>query len=205
MAKRLRIAIVILALAVCAVAGWLIGQPAGTARHHAGLSAPVSGTVPAARPAGSASRSQQLKPVRAVTFDPFGSSGQNSRLARLAIDASPGTAWHTDWYTSARFGNLKPGTGLLIDMGRAVTITSARISLGRTVGANFQLRVGATRASLAGLHTVAHVTGAGGQVHLRLAKPAHGRYVLVWFTRLPHNAAGTFEARVYNVELEGTR
>jgi hypothetical protein len=29
--------------------------------------------------------------------------------------------------------------------------------------------------------------------------------VLVWFTRLPHNAAGTFEARVYNVELEGTR
>jgi hypothetical protein len=25
--------------------------------------------------------------------------------------------WHADWYTTARFGNLYPGTGLLVDMG----------------------------------------------------------------------------------------
>jgi len=40
-------------------------------------------------------------------------------------------------------------------------------------------------------------------VHLRLARPAHGRYVLIWFTRLPRNPGGTFQARVYNVRLTG--
>ena len=43
--------------------------------------------------------------------------------AYRAIDASRATAWRTDWYTTARFGNLYPGTGLLLDMGHPVTIT----------------------------------------------------------------------------------
>ncbi len=200
-AKPLRVAIVILVLAVCALAGWLIGQPGGAARHHA---ARYARSAPASVPAGPTSHVQILTPVGAVTFDPYG-NGQNPQQAPLAIDASPATAWHTDWYTTAKFGNLKPGTGLLIDMGRAVTITNARISLGRAAGADFQLRVGTTRGSLASLHRVARVTDASGNVRLRLAKPAHGRYVLIWFTRLPHTASGTFEASVYNVRLAGLR
>ena len=200
-AKPLRVVIVILVLAVCALSGWLIGQPGSAARHHPARHA---SSAPASVPAGPTSHIQSLTPVRAATFDPYG-SGQDSQLARLAIDASPSTAWHTDWYTTAKFGNLKPGTGLLIDMGREVTITSARINLGRAAGADLQLRVGATRASLASLHRVARVTDASGKVRLRLAKPARGRYVLIWFTTLPHNASGTFEASVYNVRLAGLR
>jgi hypothetical protein len=38
---------------------------------------------------------------------------------------------------------------------------------------------------------------------MRLATPAHGRYVLIWFTRLPPDPAGTFQASVYNLRLEG--
>jgi hypothetical protein len=33
--------------------------------------------------------------------------------------------------------------------------------------------------------TVASAASAGGRIRLRLATPAHGRYVLIWFTRLP--------------------
>jgi hypothetical protein len=40
-------------------------------------------------------------------------------------------------------------------------------------------------------------------VRLRLATPAHGRYVLIWFTRLPLTPGGNFEARVFDVRLEG--
>jgi hypothetical protein len=40
-------------------------------------------------------------------------------------------------------------------------------------------------------------------VRLRLATPAHGRYVLVWFTRLPQDQAGTFQAGVYHVSPQG--
>jgi hypothetical protein len=51
--------------------------------------------------------------------------------------------------------------------------------------------------------TVASAASAGGRVRLRLATPAHGRYVLIWFTRLPADPAGTFQASVHNLRLEG--
>jgi hypothetical protein len=86
---------------------------------------------------------QTLTPVSAAAFGPGGGQGDNPQLAHLAIDGNRTTGWHTDWYTSARFGNLHPGTGLLLNMGRTVTISSVRINLGRVSGASFQLRVGA--------------------------------------------------------------
>lgn len=192
-AKPVRAALAILLLIVSVLAGWLLGHH-GTSPHSA---------APATGPSATVTHSRVLRPVSATGFDPYG-SGQNAQLARLAIDGRPATAWHTEWYTTAKFGNLKPGTGLLIDMGRLVTITSARIMLGSSAGADFQLRVGSS-ASLARLRTVAHADGAGGQVNLRLAAPARGRYVLIWFTQLPPDGSGSFEASVYNVRLEGRR
>jgi hypothetical protein len=40
-------------------------------------------------------------------------------------------------------------------------------------------------------------------VYLRLTKPAHGRYVLIWFTSLPPDPAGSFQVSVYDLQLEG--
>src|SRR5215469_9868635 len=131
-----------------------------------------------------------------------GRPGRQQRPRALAIDANPATAWHTDWYATARFGNLYPGTGLLVDMGRPAAITAARITLGQARGAGLQLRVGAAP-TLADLPPVAHQANASGVVRFRLTTPAHGRYVLVWFTRLPPDPAGTFQAHVYNLRLEG--
>ena len=144
-----------------------------------------------------------LTPASAAAFGPSGAGqGDNSDLAHLAIDAHPATAWHTDWYTSAHFGNLYPGTGLLVDMGLPVTITAARITLGNGHGDGLELRVGATPA-LADLPPAAHVANAGGVVRLRLPTPAHGRYVLIWFTSPPPGPVGTFQASVYDLQLEG--
>jgi hypothetical protein len=87
-------------------------------------------------------------------------------------------------------------------MGRPVTITAATITLGRAHGASFQLRVGGAPA-LASLRPVARAAGAGGVVRLRLTGPARGRYVLLWFTRLPPGRSGTFQATVYGLHLQG--
>jgi Helix-turn-helix domain len=157
-------------------------------------------TAPAAPPAAPV---RALAPVGATAFGVSGpGQGDNPQDARLAIDGSSATAWRTDWYTTARFGNLYPGTGLLLRMGRPVTVTAARIGLGRIPGASLQLRVGAAPV-LAALRPVAHAADVGGVVHLRLTSRAHGRYVLIWFTRLPQNPDGTFQASVYNVHLVG--
>jgi hypothetical protein len=172
----------------------------GPAARSATTPAHPATSPPAAPPAVPV---RALAPVGATAFGVSGpGQGDNPGTARLAIDGRPTTAWRTDWYTSARFGNLYPGTGLLLHMGRPVTITAARISLGRTPGASLQLRVGA-KPVLAALRPVAHATDVGGVVQLRLASPAHGRYVLIWFTRLPPKPDGTFQASVYNVRLFG--
>ena len=156
------------------------------------------------RPSGAAAAAQALTPASATAFGPLGDSdGDNPELARLAIDGSTATAWHTQWYATAAFGNLKPGTGLLLDMGRPVTITSAQIILGAITGADLQLRAGAEPV-LADLQPAARATDAGGVVTLRPARPAKARYLLLWFTQLPPDSSGTFQAIIYNVRLHGT-
>ena len=74
--------------------------------------------------------------------------------------------------------------------------------LSATAGADFQLRAGG-QPVLADLQPVAHATEAGGLVTMRPARPAKARYLLLWFTRLPPDSSGTFEAIVYDVRLHG--
>jgi hypothetical protein len=166
-----------------------------------GAPKPARKASPAAAPSPAApAPAQRLTPVSVSAFGPGG--GDDRQNARLAIGSHPGAGWLTDWYTTAQFGNLYSGTGLLLDMGHPVTLTAAQIALGTARGATLQLRVGAAPA-LADLHTVARRADTGGVVRFRLAQPARGRYLLIWFTRLPPDPSGTFRAEVWNVRLKG--
>ena len=175
---------------------------AGPVTLSLGPGQPVSVASPAAAAPAPAPSWQNLQPVNVTPFGAFGRPGDDPQDARLAVDGKPGTGWHTDWYTTPQFGNLYPGTGLLLDMGHQVTVDKVRVRLGPAPGAHFQIRVGSAR-DLAGLPVVARSTGPGGVIKLPLSSPAHGRYVLVWFTRLPPDPAGTFQVRVFNVAVRG--
>jgi hypothetical protein len=86
-------------------------------------------------------------------------------------------------------------------MGHEVTVRTVRIVLGNGRGAKLELRVGNALA-LSRLRPVAWATGSARVVRMH-AKPRHGRYVLIWFTRLPSAHAGIFQASVYKVTLLG--
>jgi Polysaccharide biosynthesis C-terminal domain len=172
----------------------------GAASRRTGRAAPTATHTTA--PAAAAPR--VLAPASASAIGFTGRPGDNSAQARLAIDRNPATAWSTNWYTTARFGNLFPGTGLLLDMGRTVTITAVRIRLSQPSGAGLQVRVGSGPAP-SSMRIIAHAANAGGLVHLRPARPAQCRYVLIWFTRLPPDPAGTFLVRVYGIRITGQR
>ena len=175
--------------------------------HQAGMR-PSSGHS-ARSPGPTASPSPQgSQPVRALipasiaAFGPGGTGqGDSPQLANQALAGNAAAPWRSAWYTTAHFGNLQSGTGLLLNMGRTVTITSARIAMGNTTGADLALRIGDSP-TLASLAPAAHANGVGGVVRLTTA-PARGRYVLVWFTRLPPDQAGTFQVAVYGIRLNG--
>ena len=182
------------------------GQTVATganAHRHAQAAAPAPAPKKSRAPAQAARVARVLAPVGASAFGPAGpGSGDDPQSASMAIDASKATAWSTDWYRTAQFGGLQAGTGLLITMGHPVTITGARITLGSASGADLQVRTGRS-AALATMRLQASASDAGGTVHLTLARPHRARYLLIWFTQLPPDSAGTFKASVYDVRLKG--
>jgi hypothetical protein len=164
--------------------------------------APAS-TAPATTAPASTPPPRVLTVASVAAFGPAGTTdGNNPGNVAQAVADDPATPWYTDWYASPDFFDMSPGTGLLLDMGRTVTVTSVSVSLGGEPGASLQLRTG-SEPTLAWLPTVAGVSGAGGTVRLRPSAPVHVRYVLIWFTNLPPNAAGTYQASVYQVVVQG--
>jgi cytoskeletal protein RodZ len=184
--------------------GRATASPAAVTRpeHHA---ARRGGHAARPRPASSPPTAQltSLSPVSVTAFGPDGpGQGDNPGQASLAVGNNPATPWNTDWYATANFGNMQSGTGLLLNMGKQVTVTSVEITLGSTPGADLQLRTGNV-AQLADLKTVATATNAGGTLRVELSTPAQGQYLLIWFTKLPPDSSGTFEAFVSGVSLKG--
>ncbi len=217
------VAALILAAAGFAIYHFVFAGPAGPApsapqaapSHSAPPASPLpAASVPAASvPASSVPASSvpaaadpaALAPARVEAFGPHGAAdGDNPQLVPLAVDGNPATAWITGGYASPGFANAQPGTGLLVDMGQKVTITSAEVTLGSVPGADFQMRAGDTP-SLAQLSPVAVATNGSGVMTVRFSAPVHARYVLIWFTKLPPAASGTFQASVHNVTVQGSR
>lgn len=145
----------------------------------------------------------RLAVQEASAFGPDGvADGDNPQGARYAIVPGSAQPWQTDWYTTATFGQLKKGTGLLLDMGRTVTVTSVQIRLGAILGADLQVRAGGA-ASLGTSPALASAQDAGGALTLRLKAPARARYVIIWFTELPPSGPGKYQAAVYSVAVTG--
>lgn len=176
-------------------------RPATSATPSRGPQAgPSQASAPAAPPPSPAAvQVRQLTPVSAAAFGPGGTSdGDNPQHASNALSGNPAEPWHTDWYTTARFGNLKDGTGLLLDLGRTVTATNVTVQLGNANGADLRISAGTSPADM---HVVASAANAGGTVQMRLSSHPDARYVLVWFTLLPPDSAGTYQATISRVTV----
>ena len=164
---------------------------------------PIATTAVTATPKATvAPRAQTLVPVSAVAFGPQGTAdGDNPQIAARVL-TDPAMGWVSQWYATPSFGDLKQGTGLLLDLGRTVTVTTVTLTLGSPPGTSLELRLGAAP-DLSALPVVATATATRDQLSLPLASPARARYVLLWFTRLPPDDAGTYQLFVHQVAIQG--
>jgi hypothetical protein len=159
-----------------------------------------------ASPSGSAAPVRELSVLSVAAFGPHGTSdGDNPDGAPRVLTVDGTSPWTSSWYATPDFGRLKAGTGLLLDMGRVVSVSSVRVHLGESVGADLQVRLGDTAGGPADLSAVASASDVGGTVHLTLAKAERGRYILIWFTKLPPNSTGKYQVNVYSVTVDGRK
>jgi hypothetical protein len=175
---------------------------AGKSYAARSYAAKVAASAPAAAPP-----VEVLTAVSATAVGPLGASdGDHPQLAQYVLDPHSGTSWVTHWYASAHFGNLQDGTGLVLDMGRVVTIKQVQLSLAGSPGfwgADVEIRIGDTP-TLADAKPAAVANDVGGWVSATLLHPATGRYVQIWFTKLPRDAWGTYQEHIYGITVHGS-
>ena len=175
-------------------------------RHHP-LATP-------SRPVRPARQAAVLTPVSAHGFDALSSPGSDpgdevDNLAGDAIDGDPATAWPTQYYDgNPVFGGLKTGTGLILDMGRQVRLRSVTVTFGPTPGADVGIEVGnentLAASTLSTFTTVARARDVGGRYTFKCTGSAQGRYVLIWFTKLPPAGSDRFQAQIFNIVVRGS-
>jgi lipopolysaccharide export system protein LptC len=204
--------LIVLVLAAVAATAWLVssglhksgGNQAGGKPKTSSSSTPHSGSV-------------VLHPVGATSFNILGSDSENASTAGNAIDSSTTTFWSTDtYYNHPQFGNIKSGTGLIIDMGQRVRLSQVEVQFGTVCCTTAEIYLGnsnvKSKTALSNFTLVASAATASGIHEFTSDSTATGRYVLIWLTgnlpllpgKVPAGEQAQYEAQIYNVVIRGT-
>ena len=208
--------VAVLVLIVVAVLVWAVGfrKPGPSAAANGGNPSPQA-SAPAA--------SSVLKPAGVVTFNPYGTppgNTENQVSVQGAIDNSLSTAWSTSYYYNRpNFGGLKPGTGLLINMGKEVKLSQVEVLFSSNGGpTTAAIYLGNnpedTKATaLSNFTLVSPSVSVSGDHKFPVSSQATGQYILIWLTslpKLPKTPTGApagntyYEGKIYNVVVSGS-
>ena len=115
-------------------------------------------------------------------YDPYGDHSEHDSYAPRATDHNASTAWYTEHYNSF----TKPGVGLVLAAGRAVSPHGIEI-VTATPGFTAEVKAGASSGGpfhpVSGLHTI------NGTTTIELYPNADAQYFVVWITQLPPGVA----------------
>jgi serine/threonine protein kinase len=155
-------------------------------------------TAPTDAPAGPLS----IAGVTDLDPPPNGNGEENPQLTGLAVDGDPSTAWQTmTYYNNPKFGLLKDGVGLVVDLGQPEEVSSVLVTL---EGSPTSLEILAAPEGAGqpqdvdDLRRVAGAEGAGGRTNLQLDEPVTTQYLVVWLTSLPPTDDG-FRGRIAEI------
>jgi hypothetical protein len=206
--------VVVLVLAVIAATVWAVGF-----RKPNSPSASGGGGGHPSQSATASAGSSVLTPVSDNTFNILGTDNEDGVTAPLAIDGSDSTGWATSFYLDdPKFGGIKTGTGLLIDMGKEVRLSQVEVLFGTYGATTAEIYLGnsnvKSKDALSNFTLVSPSASATGNHDFPVTSKATGRYVLIWLTSLPKlpkrpqgappGHSGYYQAMIYNVVIRGS-
>ncbi|GAA2671011.1 protein kinase family protein [Streptomyces violaceolatus] len=145
--------------------------------------------------------SRPISIAGAHDYDPFGSDGSEyPENVGKAYDGDPGTYWQTSHYASADFGRLKPGVGIVVDLGKVQQVGKVALTFGGDTSVELR-SAGATDSEPQSFEGYQKIAGGNGTtVDLKPDKAVKTRYLLVWLTKLPVTD-GQFRGRVADIKV----
>ena len=126
-------------------------------------------------------------PVRVAavaSYDPNGDGHEHDERIALATDGDPSTYWETERYVSF----TKPGVGIVVDAGRAVSLRRLEV---RTDTPGFVARIEAGDSLSGPFAPVSASETVGDSTRFSLEIPSSRRYYLIWITKLAPGFART--------------
>jgi hypothetical protein len=205
--------------AKAAVAGVLlvaVGLLAWQLKGGGGGSSPKSSTPPSGQSgSGSPSASSAApQPITAAAAQVWDSKDDSEDPADAAGTINgTGSGWRTYTYLDGPQMKIKPGTGIIYDLGSVRSITSAQVQI-MFPGATVQMLAadsgmtalpGVQKSAPPGFTTIATQNATSTTVTLTAAKPVNTRYVLIWFTALPHESASQYGGAGYSDGIQRVR
>lgn len=157
-------------------------EPANEAEEDAG-STDEGDTAPAPDAAG-----QPLTFANAFDYDPLGDGEERAEDLPKILDGDDSTYWQSQGYQNATFSGLKPGIGVVLDLGEPSTISEVTLEL--PIAAKGSIYVtdddayADTRPAIKTDMERAGAFSGEGSVSVELAAGTEGRYVIVWFTEV---------------------
>lgn len=171
--------------------------------------------APSSMPVASKAPVQILPIVSVTSFDPFGDDNLDSindgaagrereLLAKNAIDASKTSSWKSQLYATAD-ADSKGGVGLLLDLGTSHSLASVTVKFAE-IGSAVRVSVAnSINSDPAQWQVLATAPAGKPRVTLRAPREVAGRYVLLWFAKLPPSVLhpDMHQVRVANVIVRG--
>jgi hypothetical protein len=135
-------------------------------------------------------------------FDPFGDGSEKPDDISKAYDKSLSTYWQTDYYKGATFGNLKPGLGIILDLGKVQQIGKVTVTFMGDTSAELRAASSDAGSEPTSFDSYSKVAGGSGtSVTLKPGESLKSRYLLVWLTKLPLTDEGTYRGRVADIKV----
>lgn len=141
--------------------------------------------------------------VGARDFDPQGDGSENPESVPNAIDGNKSTYWQTEHYFGyPKFGNLKSGVGLILDLGKTQTVGKVTVDFIGDTSVELQAAAPGTTSEPTSLDSFEKIAqGSGVEVPLTPAKPVQARYLLVWLTKLPSIGGNEYRGEVSEIQV----
>jgi serine/threonine protein kinase len=191
-------------LALVAVAAVLVAVGLTLAKDDLGSLGDLFGDdrpTGTSRSPGTSTPTTRVVVADASSFDPDGDQRENEDMAGRAIDPDRTSGWQTEGYNqNFGSGGIKPGVGLVLDLGRSQEVARMALTLAPTGGSTVAIYGSDDRPStLAGWTELGSPKPAGNKATFDL-EGSH-RYLLIWFSSLPQDDQGKYRGGVTNVSL----
>ncbi len=207
-----KIAVGVAVLTAIALVGAFIGVRILGADDGNSSTGPQGGGPSAAQSAPGGDQNIAIGPEQVRVVDP--PRGNRAEVVGVdqAVDGNDSTGWETDSYNRANFGGLKPGMGILINLGQATKVRSVKVSVNRQL-ASIALRAGTTDPGNTsdGDRQINETYTALSQPYVEHpgttmvfavgadAQPA--QFLLVWITKLPSDGNGKFSLSINEITV----